>query len=121
MAHTFEGIMVYEILPNGCLNGVYTNDHPDTRNEIFNGIARKRSKQEEGILGDYTCGFMSHTSDNIWECDLKIHNTPKRKRNGQYHFEWFDKKTKKMIFEGTGWLTRPNQVTVSYRDIEKSS
>lgn len=114
MPHTFDGVIVFEILPNGCLNGVYSNDHADSKNEIFNGIARKKPNQKEGIIGDYICGFMSHNSDDIWTCDLKIHNTPKRQRNGQFHFEWYEKGTNKMIFEGTGWQTRTNQITVSY-------
>ncbi len=112
-----NGVMVYEILPNGCLNGVYSNDHPKTNNQIFNDVARKKiSDNGDEILGEYICGFIG--SDNtVWDCKLIIHNRPKRVQNGQYHFEWYDKNDI-LIFEGTGWRTKANQIAVSYRDVE---
>jgi len=55
----FRGIAVYEILPNGCLNGVYSNDDPATEDEIFNEIARKHPNEVgQGIEGKYTCGYI---------------------------------------------------------------
>lgn len=37
---TFEGVVVYTIERNGCLNGIYTNNHPNTRQQVFNESAR---------------------------------------------------------------------------------
>ncbi len=109
---TLSGVITYEILPDGCLNGIYSNDHPKTQNKIFNEIARKSDENPEEILGEYICCYIDF-GNTIQKCKLIIHNKSKRKQNGQYHFEWFD--GKEMIFEGTGWLTRKNQLTVSYR------
>ena len=111
---TFSGIAVYEILPNGCLNGVYSNDHPDTQNEIFNEIARKVSEDgADTIVGKYVCCYIS-IGNEACNCDLEIQIATRRKRNGQYDLIW--SRNKKVIFEGTGWKTRGNQLTVSYRD-----
>lgn len=116
---SINGVAVFEILPNGCLNGVYSNDHPDTKNEIYNEIARKMSGDDlDSIIGTYACSFISLRNE-IFNCILVIHNQSKRKKNGQYHFEWYDsdKSTRKMMYEGTGWKTRDNQITVSYRSV----
>ena len=121
-----NGIVVFEIFPNGCLNGVYSNDHLDTKNEIFNEIARKISGEEsDEILGVYACSYID-VGNIVKNCVLVISNPllrkPPRVRKGQYDFTWYrdyNPKTKKgnIIFEGTGWRTRENQITVSYRDI----
>lgn len=116
---TFNGVAVYEILPNGCLNGVYTNDHPNTQNEILNEIARKVLNGNGDInTGKYVCSYIDAGNVTV-NCDLEITTGIVRKngRSGQYDFKWYDTgKTTNPIFEGTGWLTRHNQITVSYRD-----
>lgn len=125
---TFDGVIVYEILPNGCLNGVYSNDHLSTKNEIFNEIARKKSGYVgDEILGVYACSYMD-VGNVIVNCILTITDpssrVSKRANSGQFDFTWYlsgtfneEKNTGTKIFEGTGWRTKVNQITVSYRDI----
>ena len=122
---SFNGVAVYEILPNGCLNGVYTNDHPDTSNEMFNEIARRKPVAEKeilaypnDILGLYACSYID-LGNIVCECDLEIRIGRVRRngRSGLYDLFWFETGTNNLIFEGTGWRTRQNQITVSYRDI----
>lgn len=110
-----SGVIVYEIFPDGCLNGVYSNDHHLTKNKIFNEIARKIDTSEAGedennISGQYICSYID-LSNEVYICDLEIkHN------NGRYDFSWREKVTKQVKFKGTGWLTKQNQITVSYTD-----
>jgi hypothetical protein len=110
---TLKGVIVYEIFPNSCLNGVYSNTHGKTKNEIFNEIARKKESPNDGkIEGLYTCCYID--LDSIpFICDLKISPASE----GKYKFEWMDTEKNKLKFKGIGWLTKENQITVSYSDI----
>lgn len=45
--HVFEGIALYNIEKNGCLNGVYTNEHKSEYGIIHNEICRKIGWSEE--------------------------------------------------------------------------
>ena len=123
MSTTLDGVIVYEILPNGCLNGVFSNDHPDNVNhEMFNEIAKKVSNIDNNggdeIFGNYICSYIDFGNE-VEICDLVIKPGHKRQngRRCQYDFIWQDKITKKIKFEGSGWRTRANQITVSYRDV----
>lgn len=108
---TYNGVIVYEILPNGCLNGVYSNDHKNTKNEIFNEIARKKQKEDTNkIEGIYSCSYIDLNSE-VFECDLEI-----TANNGRYEFIWTELVTGVTKFTGTGWLTRQNQITVMYKN-----
>ena len=114
MAKTFDGVCVYEILPDGCLNGVYTNDRPDTKNEMFNEIARKVSgNDKDKIIGKYVCCYID-VGNTPKICELVIQVGQRHVRNGQYDFMWYESGV--MVYEGTGWRTRDTQITVSYRD-----
>jgi len=107
----FIGVVVYEILPDGCLNGVYANNGVDAKNKIFNEIARKKKKTEndDGIPGCYACSYID-IGNSVHICDLEISNN-----NGQYTFIWKENETLK--WEGIGWRTRDNQITVSYKNL----
>jgi len=123
MSITLDGVIVYEILPNGCLNGVFSNDHSSNVNhEIFNEIARKVSDLEDHagdeIFGNYLCSYIDF--GNVAEiCDLVIQPgyVGKNSRRSQYDLIWYEKGTTNIKFEGSGWRTRTNQITVSYRDL----
>ncbi len=118
MPKTFDGVITYDILPDGCLNGVYSNDHPDTKNKICNEIARKitdDTNDTDALAGKYVCVYID-PDNSIGECTLVIHTRPVKRRNGQYHFEWYNKSNQK-IYEGSGWRIRDNQITVSYKDV----
>ncbi|MDB5136010.1 MAG: hypothetical protein JWP37_2613 [Mucilaginibacter sp.] len=111
---TLNGIVVYEILPDGCLNGVYSNTHKDTKNQIFNEMARKNSLfDEDKIDGIYACSNID-LANLVYTCELDIANT-----NNQYTLKWYEitsKRNRILKFEGIGWRTRKNQLTVMYWD-----
>ena len=80
MAKT-QGVQVYEILPDGCLNGTYAND--DTGNKIYNEIARKRTGDTTDIIGLYDCFYFDLGNTNQ-PCELEI----KLASTSQYEFIW---------------------------------
>jgi len=99
--------MVYEILPDGCLNGVGSDTHTNTKNKIFNEVARKKKENnKKTIEGDYTTSYMNLQAVFI-TADLKI--SPNK---GQYEFSWVEAGKEK--YRGVGWKTRENQITVYY-------
>jgi hypothetical protein len=106
----YIGVMVYEILPDGCLNGVGSDTHPNTNNKIFNEIARKKNGfNEQTIIGDYTCSYMNLQGQLII-ADLKINQHKKSK--GRFEFSWIENENE--TYKGIGWKTKENQVTVYY-------
>ena len=114
MATKYKGVVVYEILPDGCLNGVHSNDHQNTKNEIFNEIARKIIKDDSRINvveGDYICCYID-LANEPYICDLIISNN-----NGRYDLIWHERNQPTVIkFKGTGWCTRKDQLTVRYEN-----
>ncbi|MEI9933807.1 MAG: hypothetical protein WDM71_02930 [Ferruginibacter sp.] len=112
------GVQVYEILPNGCLNGVYANE--GSLNEIFNEISRKSAKQEDInidpkdiLIGKYDC-FYFDLNNKGEECELNIINGGS---NSQYIFKWSEKGSTSSKFEGKGWKTNHNQITIKYESV----
>jgi hypothetical protein len=107
----YIGVIVYDILPDGCLNGLGSDNDKDTKNEIFNEIARKKSDENsDGIAGNYICSY-SDTNDVIRKCCLTIGESPKN----QFHFHWHKIEGRTWEFIGIGWRIKPNQIAVSYR------
>lgn len=104
----YQGVISYEILPDGCLNGVYSDNHPDTENRIFNEILKK-SDESKSIDGNYKALYFDVHGPQ--ECTVKV--TPNKKNHGHFYFEWFS--GTKRIFDGSGWQLRENQIVVSYR------
>ncbi len=105
----YIGVMVYEILPDGCLNGVGSDTHPNTNNKIFNEIARKKNGLNDQIIGDYTCSYMNLKGQLI-TADLKIKQNKKSK--GQFEFSWIEETIE--TYKGIGWKTKENQIAVYY-------
>ncbi|MDB5125619.1 MAG: hypothetical protein JWP94_3748 [Mucilaginibacter sp.] len=109
MGTTF-GVMVYEILPDGCLNGVGSDTHDRTNDKIFNEVARKENGlTEKTIEGDYTCSYMNLDGKFI-VANLKI--TKPEKSEGRFEFNWIE--AGKQTYKGIGWKTKENQVIVYY-------
>jgi hypothetical protein len=111
MKNTHKGVMVYEILPDGCLNGVGADTWSDTKNEIFNEMAKKVSDSTKGeILGTYK-GVYTGLNGLLVETKLEISPS----KEAHYSFNWYEGESRdKWNYEGLGWLTRPNQITVLY-------
>lgn len=107
-----NGIITFEILPDGCLNGVYSNDDLATKGKIFNEIAKKINldTSDDSITGTYNCAWFD-IGAIIEESKLIITLV----NNGSYKLEWT--KNGIIMFEGAGWKTRDNQLTCFYREI----
>jgi hypothetical protein len=110
------GVMVYEILPDGCLNGVGSDTHKRTNDKIFNEVARKKNgPTEKTIKGKYTSSYMNLDGKFI-VADLEI--TPDKERKERFIFLWTEEG--KPAYQGTGWKTRENQVVVYYEYLPRS-
>lgn len=104
----FEGVKVYTIEPNGCLNGIYTNNSPETGQRICNEIARKipDSSNDPALEGSYSC------------CRIDVHNQQHlgilhiHRLLNAYALSW--EENNKIAFTGTGYRTRPDQLVVVY-------
>lgn len=112
---TDMGVAVYEILPNGCLSGVYCNLHKDSNDTVMNEIARKKSGDIKELKGVYTCAYIDYNG-KVYECDLTIEAGPGSGHGPQYKLKWYHK-ADGIHFDGDGWHTRENQLTVHYSKV----
>ncbi len=104
----FWGIVVYEIVGNGCLNGLWTNNDAKKGGSIMNEIARKSDKKESEIIGDYTVAWIEADQEAVTGT-LKI--TP----NGiTYNFEWFVENEDRSRFKAIGMQVGLSQVVAFY-------
>ena len=102
------GIVLYNIELDGCLNGVYTNDHVD--GDIFNEIARRHTNiGEDDLSGIYDCFYFDINNSRI---DAELTIGIKSNKNRTYAFSWEVKG--KIIFEGIGYRMNEKQVAVHY-------
>ena len=120
----FNGIVLYNIERDGCLNGVYTNEQAYT-GRIYNEIARRQNQDkhykiesEEGkraccnidIEGHYDCQYFD-VNNEYCRCELEIKRDPITAHN-VYRFYWRGKNGRD--FEGIGYQMNHNQLAVSY-------
>lgn len=99
----FWGIVVYEIIGDGCLNGVWTNNESD-KGLIMNEISRKKDGQESNIAGDYTVAWIEPNQEPTCGT-LEI--------SEDYSLEWKGKKGNS-IFRGKGVKTGTKQLVAIY-------
>lgn len=124
----FEGIIVYTIHKDGCLNGLYYatgNPQGPTYNEIARKLptktteeneengANKQNKQiQDLIVGDYVCCWIDG-DNNVQKGKLKIQ--PRNTVNpsaGTFDVTWYE--GGRVSFKGTGFLLDNNIFTVHY-------
>ena len=110
--NAFNGIILYDIGLNGCLNGVYTNMEAPA-GVIYNEIARKKGKfkatgSDWDIEGVYVCQFFTGENERS-KCELTI--TKEKGKNG-YAFEWKEKDAE--TYYGRGYQMNPRQIAVHY-------
>lgn len=115
MENLKEGIILFQIEKNGCLNGVYTNKGQD--GVIYNEIARhidapkiQDPSKELALEGKYDTVYFDNGNKHF-QLYLEIDLLPEKK--GTYTFVWTDKKGKK-IFEGIGYKMNEHQMVVHY-------
>ena len=111
--NAFNGIILYNIELNGCLNGVYTNMEAPA-GVIYNEIARKKvaAKNEIGgaeleLEGVYDCQYF--VEDEMDQCELTI---KRDKGSNVYSFEWQGKGLEP--YHGRGYKMNSRQIVVHY-------
>lgn len=108
--HVHEGIVLYNIELNGCLNGVYTNENVKKGGEIFNEIARiKEYKGDDPYTGLYDCFYFDYNNERV-NALLEI-----TKLSGAYYFKWSSLKGIQ-LFKGIGFKMNEKQIVVHYTD-----
>lgn len=103
-----SGLVLYDIELDGCLNGVYTNDH--AAGLIYNEIARRRPDSPDGDLsGIYDCFYFdeNNSRNNAVLTISRIGRT--------YHLEW--RTDSRIIFNGVGYIMNEKQLVVHYWDL----
>ncbi|MCC6370363.1 MAG: hypothetical protein IT236_05090 [Bacteroidia bacterium] len=124
-----NGICLYTIERDGCLNGVYTNEqaslglrnedlvnHVDLINEgiIYNEIARIReyynTDHPQRISGLYDCFHFDLDNERV-NTILEISNVGRL-----YTFTWWNLPRTTRIFIGKGFIMNASQICVHYWD-----
>lgn len=110
------GIIVYQQVGHGCLNGLWTNNYHPTN--FMNEIARKKKEEEEKdkniIDGEYTCAYIDPDNGTAYTGVLNINDT---NGNEIYNFKWHqirDREDTTTEFKGFGFKTGENQLTAIY-------
>ena len=106
---TFEGVVVYTIGLNGCLNGFYTNNAPQNGGRVFNEIARRDpdGANDLDIPGTYTCSWID-LNNQIQNGSLII--TP---QGTIFDVQW--QVNNAIVFRGRGYRTQIDQLVVVYQ------
>lgn len=103
-----QGIALYSIELDGCLNGVYTNEHEDGR--IRNEIAVKTSSDNEDLIGTYEYTYFDGQERYIGLLEIRsLHSKT-------FTFEWRDE-SGNLVFSGTGYKMNEKQVAVRYESL----
>ena len=105
------GMILYDIIGDGCMNGVWTNTHTETK-KIMNEIARKKKGAEKDpIAGEYYVSWIEEKGgpvSGILRVESKI---------TYYAFEWIV--SGKTSFRGVGTLLGDDRLAVTYWDGEE--
>lgn len=121
-----EGIVLYNIELNNCLNGVHTND--DAIGEIFNEIARPKSNNNigaesnnnigaDGVSGNYHCAYFEKNNNKVVECELTIEATPHPDMPNTYKYTFYWSPINgKPYHVGIGYKMNEKQIAVRYTD-----
>ncbi|HEY8970998.1 MAG TPA: hypothetical protein VIM64_17955 [Puia sp.] len=100
------GVVLYDILGDGCLNGVWTNNHTEGK-KTMNEIARKkRSPEKDPIAGEYYVSWIEEKGGPVTGT-LRIES-----RITHYSLEWVV--SGKSSFKGVGILVGEDRLAVTY-------
>lgn len=110
----FEGVVVYTIEKNGCLNGVYANDENPLPNHVYNEIAKRTTdiNKEYPLAGTYLCSWIEWSNKG----DIIVNGVLTINWQGNYYdVVWRDNKNNR-LFVGKGFQTGDYQLTVRYEE-----
>ena len=106
-----EGIIVYKIERDGCLNGFYTTSDNGKSHRLYNEIARKKDDSDtKSIEGEYVCSWININNE------VKIGTLTIIKGSTCYELTWHVDGADR--YTGTGYITGEQQLTVSYRSVD---
>ena len=109
----FWGTMLYDIIEDGCLSGVWTNTHTEPK-RVMNEIARKKkSEEKDPIAGEYYVSWMEEKGGPV-SGTLKVES-----KITHYAFEWIV--SGKTSFRGVGLLIGDKRLAVTYWEGESIS
>lgn len=108
MAKIKNGLILYQVLTNGTLKGVYANNEPISAGQTFKDVATPRIAKSRKIDGYYDCVY-----DEYGRKDIKL-NLKIDLKGLVYDFTWFDKDESDVWFRGVGYALRKNQIVVHY-------
>jgi len=108
----FRGIILYTIELDGNLNGVYTNNHPQTRGQIFTETARLNNHtfDENGTEIIVYDSVYFDPVDNRVDCSLTF-----RISNRIYEATWVLENG--FVFTGQGFRMNDRQIAIIYWNI----
>lgn len=102
----FYGFVVYKIVENGLLSGLFVNNYPNNKGKTMNEIARiKSDKSDDEISGIYTNAWIEVEKNEGILGTLII----KPSGNDTYSLEWVG-----IGMEGTGMKIGPKQLVAIY-------
>ena len=106
MTKVKNGITVYNIEGNGCLNGVYINEHAN--GTVVNEILRKDTQDISKIDGTYTFHYFDENNDSYVGTAIisESHNV--------YDISWQVNTDSKPRFYGKGYRIGEKQLIFSY-------
>lgn len=103
------GAIEYEIMGDGCLNGLWSNNKETVNGRFMNEIARKKSNNAIEIDGEYTVAYIQNNHESFTG-SLKIN----RHHDGTYNLFWTHIRNSNSEFQGFGFHIGGNKIIVLY-------
>jgi len=105
--------MLYDIIEDGCLVGVWTNTHTESK-KVLNEIARKKKGDDKDpVAGEYYVSWIEEKGGPV-SGTLKVES-----KITYYSFEWIV--SGKTSFKGVGILMGEKKLAVTYWEGESIS
>lgn len=102
-----NGLILYNIERDGCLNGVYTNEN--SKGVMSNEILQKFEGEANAVTGKYGSSYFEQGQRGAKPATLTI----SCQKTGIYSFSWADEKGKE-VFRGIGYQMNDRQIAVRY-------
>lgn len=104
------GMVCYELVGDGCMNGVWTNTHTDSRKVMNEIVRKKKSEDKDKFAGEYYVSWIEEKGGPV-SGTLKIES-----RITHYYLEWII--SGKVSFRGVGIPMTEKQLVATYWDGE---
>ena len=102
------GMMVYDIIEDGCLMGVWTNTHTESKKVLHEIARRKKGNEKDPVAGEYYVSWIEEKGGPV-SGTLKV-----EAKITHYSFEWIV--SGKTSFKGVGIMMGEKRLAVTYWD-----